>query len=105
LHQRGLAHGDIKPANFVFPRTDPLRPTLIDLETLFDPELKRRPIKYTVGFVPPYDRGADGFAYDRYAVGVTIAKLIIENQRSRISCFDKYSGNVCLLLCDLRYVT
>ena len=76
MHQRGVAHGDIKPSNLVFYRKQPLQPVLIDLETLHDPKLQHKPQKYTPLYTP-LSKDHDGFAHDRYAIGATILHIVV----------------------------
>lgn len=75
MHERGIAHGDIKPANFVLPRTQPLQPVLIDHETVHAPQRDPRRIRYT----ECYNNldAVDGFAQDRYALGASMAHCLV----------------------------
>lgn len=75
MHDRGIAHGDIKPSNFVQPRTQPLQPVLIDHETVHVPG-RDRPSEartYCYEKLP----AANSFVRDRYALGATMAHCLV----------------------------
>lgn len=96
MHERGIAHGDIKPGNFVLPRAQPLQPVLIDHESVHAPRRDPRNIIFTRCY-REYS-AMDGFAHDRYALGATMAhclvgcgtRLDLEDSVDWLAVLDRY---------------